>query len=87
MAGKGYHDGGLGGKLRADLREWWPRLGPQVDGAPFAVLFLMLQSVILSACMHYPRADQDPERAREMAPYIRYAVQVILGIEEREKAQ
>ncbi len=83
---KGYHDGGLGGKLRADLREWWPRLAPQVDDDPFAVLFLMVQSVILDAYMHYPRADQDPERARHMAPYIQYAVQVILGIEEREKA-
>ena len=80
----GYHDAALRGKLRADLSEFWPKVEHLADDDPHRVLFMMLASTVAEAYKRFPYADDDDMRASFMAPNIRYAVKVILGIERRQ---
>lgn len=84
---RGYHDVSLDGKLRADLRVFWPKVKDKADGDPYRVLFLWLAALVADGCKRWPSYDYDHLFAEYMRPNIRYAVKVILGIEERERPQ
>lgn len=84
---RGYHNVSLGGKLRADLREFWPKVRDEADNDPYRVLFLWLAALVADAYKRWPDAGDDHMRAEHLRPGVRYANQVLLGVEERVRPE
>ncbi|HNQ49501.1 MAG TPA: hypothetical protein PKI22_08820 [Hydrogenophilus thermoluteolus] len=81
----GYHDVTIKGKFRADLRDFWPKVRHIADDDPHRVFFLWIGALIADAYKRWPSDDMEHMRTEFLRPFIRYAVKVLLGIEERAK--
>jgi len=82
---RGYHNVSLDGKLRADLREFWPKVRDQAEGDPYRVFFMWLAALVADAYKRWPDDGDDHMRAEHLRPGLRYANKVLLGIEERAR--
>ena len=77
---KGYHDVSLGGKLIADMGDFWRDHRQAWGDDPVAVLFDWLGALVMEKA---GQTDEDWLLEIMLRPSVQYASSVLLGIEKR----